>query len=178
MRLFVAVVPPAAALAPAAAAVHRLRAAEPGLGWIPAERWHLTLVFLGEVAERSLPELTDRLARVAHRHPPVEVTVGGAGRFGRGVLWVGARGRLAPLAAGAARAAARTGIEVEDRAYRPHLTVARVRRHRPADLRPLVTALRELPATTFRADRLDLIRSHLGPAPRYERLVGWPLTGG
>ena len=53
VRLFAAVRPPAEALEHAAAAVDRVRAAEPGPRWVPSERWHLTLAFYGEVAERE-----------------------------------------------------------------------------------------------------------------------------
>ena len=96
MRAFVALTPPAAALAELEAAVAPLRAAHPGLRWTPAMHRHLTLAFLGEIDERVLPELTERLARAARRHGPLRLALGGGGRFGDRVLWT--RVRPAPPA--------------------------------------------------------------------------------
>lgn len=91
MRLFVAIVPPSAALAELAAAVAPLRAARPELRWTGPADWHLTLAFLGEVADRVLPDLSVRLERAARRHPVTELAVHGAGAFPRpsraSVLW-------------------------------------------------------------------------------------------
>jgi 2'-5' RNA ligase len=87
MRAFVALIPPAPALAELAEAVAPLRAAHPGLRWTPPEQWHLTLAFLGEVDEGVLPDLAERLARAARRHTPMTLAFAGGGRFGDRVLW-------------------------------------------------------------------------------------------
>jgi 2'-5' RNA ligase len=93
VRLFVAIVPPPAALAELAAAVSPLRLARPELRWNGPADWHLTLAFLGEVADRVLPDLSVRLERAARRHPVTELAVHGAGAFPRpsraSVLWAG-----------------------------------------------------------------------------------------
>jgi RNA 2',3'-cyclic 3'-phosphodiesterase len=68
---------------------------------------------------------------------------------------------------------------VEDRAFRPHLTVARART--PTDLRPLVSALQTYDGPVWRADRVSLVQSFLQQGPdrgsRYEVLAEHPLTG-
>jgi len=87
MRAFVALIPPPAAVAELHDAIAPLRAAQPDLRWTPPEQWHLTLAFLGDVDEAVLPELTERLARAARRHPPLELAFAGGGRFGDRVLW-------------------------------------------------------------------------------------------
>ena len=99
MRAFVALIPPAAVLAELAAALAPVQAAHPDLRWTPAGQWHLTLAFLGEIDgdaldEGVLPDLTARLARAARRHPPPELALSGAGRFGDRVLWTRVRGEL------------------------------------------------------------------------------------
>ncbi len=68
MRLFVAVRPPAEALAHAASAVAAVRAAHEGPRWIPAERWHLTLAFYGELPDAEVGKVVDRLDRRLPRH--------------------------------------------------------------------------------------------------------------
>ena len=178
MRLFVALVPPPEVLAHLSAAVAPVRAGHPHLRWTPPERWHLTLAFFGEVDERVVPDLGERLRRAAARHPTPSLSLAGGGRFGKQVLWVGVRGDVdvvAPLAASAAAAGRRVGARVEDRPYRPHLTLARSRA--PEDLRPLVAALAGYAGPAWTARDVELVRSRLGAAPTYETLLGAPLRG-
>ena len=180
MRAFVALIPPAAVLDELATAVAPLQA-RPDLRWTPAAQWHLTLAFLGEIDEGVLTDLETRLARAAHRHPPLELALGGAGRFGDRVLWTRVRApdRLRALAASVTAAARRVRIDVDDRPYRPHLTLARGRPG--ADLRPVVEALRGFTGTPWTADALHLVRSRLGAGPggtaAHEVVATWPLGG-
>ena len=171
LRLFVALVPPEEVLEHLDSAVAELRREQPRLRWIPPERWHLTLAFLGAVEERLLPELTGRLDRAAARRPSMGLSVQGAGRFGRQVLWAGVGGEVAllqRLAAGVAAGARRCGIPVDERPYRPHLTVARARE--PVDLHPLVDGLAPYAGPGWTARDVRLVRSPLGPVPSYSPL--------
>ncbi|WP_083418175.1 RNA 2',3'-cyclic phosphodiesterase [Pseudofrankia sp. BMG5.36] len=195
-RLFVAVTPPAEVIEALVTAVGRARPAAPALRWVDVERIHLTLAFLGTVDDVLREDLSDRLGRVARRHPPVAVQLAGAGRFGHRVLWVGVTGELAPLAAGVRRAAAKAGVAgLDDRPLRAHLTLARARDDRRSgwedgpgragsgrgtsgvDLRPVLAALGELPALAWTVDRFDLMRSVLGRHPYYTVESTWPLDG-
>lgn len=175
MRLFVAVDPPDEA-------ADSLRAALPAddrLRWSAPEHWHLTLAFLGEVAAPALPELSDRLARAAGRSAPVRLRLAGAGHFGRQVLWIGVDGdtaALARLADRCAAAARRSGIPMEERRFRPHLTVARAR-GRGADLRGAADALSAYAGPWWVAADVRLVRSHLGPPLVHETLATLALTG-
>ena len=138
MRLFVAVTPPPSAIAHLTAAVETMAgtgatpatdvAARAGPRWVRPVAWHLTLAFLGSVGENQIAELTVRLARAAARHAPFELSIAGGGRFGDRVLWAGIAGdrrALVGLAASVGAAARRTGIALDERPYRPHLTLAR-----------------------------------------------------
>lgn len=147
MRLFVAFTPPPSALAELEAAVARLRPDWPGLRWTGPDRWHVTVAFLGEVAESRLDQLTPRLARAAARHAPQQVRIGSAGAFPAAararVLWARIDGGpealcgLSALADSVSAGARRAGAPppAEGRRYRPHLTLARTRR--PEDVGPL-----------------------------------------
>ncbi|MFD5541596.1 2'-5' RNA ligase family protein, partial [Streptomyces sp. NPDC127079] len=99
MRLFAAVLPPADVVGELAGAVDRLRRM-PGvdaLRWTGRPGWHYTLAFYGEVEDGVLPDLSERLARAAHRTAPFALAVAGGGQFGHGrALWGGAAGGLAP----------------------------------------------------------------------------------
>jgi RNA 2',3'-cyclic 3'-phosphodiesterase len=185
MRLFVAIVPPPLALQELAAAVEPLRASRPELRWTTAEDWHLTLAFLGEVAEAVLPELGRRLERAAARHQAQRLAIAGGGAFpGRTrarVLWAGIQAGpgLAPLAATVAAGARRAGAPPPDegRRYRAHLTLARCRE--PASVAAETDALASLAGTPWTASEIHLIRSNLSRKPsRYEELGAWPLRPG
>ncbi len=169
--LFAALVPPPEAVAGLAEAVARLRGTTPEVGWVAPAKWHVTLCFLG----RSEPNdaLLERLARVAHRHPAPSLRVAGAGRFGDRVLFAKLTGDLRALAAGVARAAGKSGYEVQERPFRAHLTIARGRRTR-VDLRPLVNALADVEGPQWTAAELRLMR---GVQPEYETVARWPFSG-
>src|SRR5258708_35091406 len=81
MRLFVAVTPPQAALAELDAAAAALRADWPGLRWAGLDKWHVTLAFLGEVADERLADLRTRLARASGRHHALRLRIGRGGAF-------------------------------------------------------------------------------------------------
>ncbi len=170
MRLFVALAPPAAALADIEVALRPVRDQQPELRWIPSERWHLTLAFYGEVRDETVPGVQemvgDRLSRQAPSGP-IGLTFAGAGQFSRRALWVGVDGdtdRLRTLA---------RAVNTDRRPYRPHLTVARLRGGQ--DATRAVAALSSYAGPSWRGETVQLIRSFLGPAPRYETLASWPL---
>ena len=125
MRLFVAVWPDPAVLEAVAAFQ---RPDLPGGRWTTADQWHVTLRFLGEVAEADGPEVVDVLRAVAARHRPVTAVLGPVtGRFKDRILHVPVAG-LDDLAADVIAATATMGdAPPEDRAFQGHLTLARVR---------------------------------------------------
>jgi 2'-5' RNA ligase len=185
MRLFVALVPPAAVRGDLDGAVGPHRAAWPGLRWSTPRDWHVTLVFLGEVAAPVADRLAPRLERAAQRHPPLSLACTSVGAFPSPararVLWSGLDGdrrALAGLAASVATAAGPAGAPPPDagRPFRPHLTLARSRRE-PADVRDLVAALTSYQGPRWRAEQVELIESHPGGPPRYTTIGRWPLGG-
>jgi 2'-5' RNA ligase len=86
-------------------------------------------------------------------------------------------GGLRRLAASVGAAARRCGIPVEDRAYRPHLTLARARDG--ADLRAVAALLGGFTGSPWTADALHLVRSRLGAGPggtaAHDVVQAWPL---
>jgi RNA 2',3'-cyclic 3'-phosphodiesterase len=185
MRLFVAVLPPQDALAELEAAVAPLRSAWPDLRWAGQDRWHLTLAFLGEVADLRLDGLRERLARAASRHNGMRVRIGRGGAFPSPakarVLCAHIQGEqpdldaLRVLASSVAAGARRAGAPPPDegRKYRPHVTLARCRR--PADLSALTEALAGYRGSAWNASHIELIRSQTGPRPHYQTIGSWPL---
>ncbi|MEU4652552.1 RNA 2',3'-cyclic phosphodiesterase [Streptomyces sp. NPDC023723] len=186
MRLFAAVLPPEDAVRELAVEVDRLRAL-PGadrLRWTGRPGWHFALAFYGEVDDTLVPELSQRLARAAHRTPPFALALRGGGQFGHGrALWAGAAGDLPVLRLLAERAEAagrKAGVDMGGhRRYTPHLTVARSRE--PFEAGPYLAVLDDFAGRTWTVTELAVVRSNLpgsgvpGEQPRYETLVRLPL---
>ncbi|MFL6139796.1 MAG: RNA 2',3'-cyclic phosphodiesterase [Frankiaceae bacterium] len=181
MRLFVAIHPSAEAAAHLDAALEPVRADWPGLRWAPVDQWHLTLGFLGEVGERLVGPLSERLGRAAARTPALELSLTSLGAFPAArrarACWAGVAGAVGPLRELADRvgaAARRTGIEMDGKPYRPHLTLARPRRP-PQDVTALAERLSGYAGPAWTATELRLVRSHLGAQVRHETLRRWSL---
>lgn len=183
-RLFVALMPPRAALEELDAVVAPLRDEQPSLRWTRTQAWHLTLTFLGAVDEPTVNKLAVGLARVAAGQGPIRLAVAGAGRFGQQVLWAGVTGavtgddRPLRILADSVRAAARhCGVAVETRPYRGHLTLARGAAG--VDLRPLVDRFRGFTGSSWMATDLFLVESRLGAGSGrtalHEPFAHWPL---
>lgn len=179
MRAFLAVVPPPAALAPLVAAVDALRG--PGATWVPPERLHVTLAFLGEVPDAVAARVGERVGTAVRDVAPFSVAVAGGGAFPRParprVLWAGVTGdtgALAALARVTRREARAAGADVERAAFVPHVTVARVRA-RDYDGTAAVRALDGVAGEPWPVTEVVLMRSVLGPRPSYEQVVSLPL---
>lgn len=184
MRMFVALVPPPAALDHLDEFLAPRREAGPDLRWALPEQWHLTLAFLPAVADRHLDGLTERLAGAAARRTPFEVVLAGGGAFPdparAKVLFarVGTDGpELVRLATGVRAAAGKAGAGPDGGVFRPHVTLARTRRSLEA-----TRWLRVLDAYRgegWPAEEIALVASHLGEGahrrPRHEVLATLPL---
>lgn len=106
----------------------RLRAKDDGLRWSTRDQWHVTLVFLGEVADEARARLVTELGHL--RQPAVALRMSGLGVFERaGILHaeVEVTAPLLGLYEAVAAAVRRCGLAVEDRPYRAHITLARSR---------------------------------------------------
>lgn len=130
MRLFIAIEIPEDIRGAYAALLKEFRAVAPQVKWVRAENLHVTLKFLGETPPTMLEALQRLLAAV--RSPgPVRLDFRGLGFFPNEkqprVFWAGMESSafLKTLAADIDHAAHRLGFSLEDRAFTPHLTLAR-----------------------------------------------------
>jgi RNA 2',3'-cyclic 3'-phosphodiesterase len=132
MRLFVAVDTPAEVKRELVRVRDDLRRFRADVRWEPDGKLHCTLKFLGEVAERILPELGDALAAVSAVTPQMEARYAGLGCFPDirrpKIIWAGIRsGGLAALAESVDMTCAGFGIAREQRPFHPHVTLGRVK---------------------------------------------------
>ena len=116
------------------------------------------------------------VGRAARRHQVLQLTFRGAGAFGSRrharALWMGLSGDREPLrrlAWSVGAAARRSGIATEERAYRPHLTLARARV--PMDVTQAVDALASYAGPMWTATAISLVRSHLGRVAKHETIA-------
>ncbi len=126
-----------------------LTPAVPGCRWIEGEcPFHMTLAFLGDVANRDLNEVCLAIAASVEPGSRFELKVEGLGAFpnpGRPrVLWAGITADdLAPLEqlrVSVVEAATRCGYRPDDPRFHPHVTLGRLKsdRRNPCDLTSLV----------------------------------------
>ena len=114
--------------------IQRLASSLPRVRWVDPETLHLTLAFLGELDDAQLAQAIQATVETAQTAHPFIVRVGALGMFGPAhnprVIWVGLDGRLQPLLSLQAHLAerlARDGFPPDERAYAPHLTLARIK---------------------------------------------------
>jgi 2'-5' RNA ligase len=134
------------------------------------EDLHLTLVFLGEVAEPTLPHIERELSELTFASFPLRLT--SLDTFPRaGVLFAEAEPTrpLLHLQATVAAAMARCGFPPEDRPYHPHITLARF--HGSLRLNKSQQALPPSLQRNFTADTVNLYRSHSSPTGSHYEIL-------
>ena len=167
-RLFFALWPDETAAARLAAAGVEL-AARIGGKPVPAEKIHLTLAFLGEIAPDRIEAGLAAACEV--RAAPFAMRLDRLGAFrGARVAWAGTKtppAQLVELQADLAGKLAAAGFVLEERAFTPHLTLVR----KVAAALPPET----MPAVGWAARDFRLVRSEAGTG-RYTELESWPLA--
>ncbi len=167
----------------------------PDARWVRLESIHITLKFIGEQPPEIVSTLQDKLNGVSAL--PFQLTFAGVGFFptpkSPRVFWIGIQAgpELQKLAAAVDDITAQLGIPKEDRAFSPHLTLARKsgasgapRRQKNDSPNRVFHRLQEKLATmpalefgTMTAREFFLYQSQLSRSgSRYTRLHGFPLS--
>jgi 2'-5' RNA ligase len=171
---------PAAAAERATNALAALRSRHPDARWLPANKLHLTLVFLGQIDASRVKDLSASTAAVAARHQAYEVVTGdGGGRVHTergGVCWL----RLADGGRETAQLAldldATIGSHIYDPRHPPHPHLTLARGIDQATLKDVQETAHDL-TLRWTADRLVLFRSYTDPhGSIYEELHSCPLS--
>ncbi|HYA41322.1 MAG TPA: RNA 2',3'-cyclic phosphodiesterase [Syntrophobacteraceae bacterium] len=166
--------------------IRELRKSDAKVGWVRVEGIHLTLKFLGNVAPGLIEEIKPVLAGAALQTAPIHIEPAGCGAFpsmkSPRVIWVGLRGQIGPLAELARQVEAALvplGFKPEERPFRPHLTIGRVRgRQRLHALQEILLAHQDFTAEPFDAYQVVLYKSELRPdGARYTPLFEAPFSG-
>ena len=169
MRTFIAVKLPGEIRSKLAEIQDELSKSEADVKWVKPENIHLTLKFLGNVVESELEIVAQELRKTAGKCPPFRTEFAGLGAFPNlrspRVIWVGVKagaGELLVLNRKIEEALLKPGLSPEEKEYKPHLTLGRVRSGRNRDdLIKLISSLNIREAGGMRVERVYLIKSEL-----------------
>lgn len=136
MRLFVALAIPEEVRTRLEALMNGLREEWPASPqkkprWTNPENLHVTLKFIGSVPEAKLEPICEALSKV-HAYEPVHLRFRGLGFFPNEkrarVFWAGIETEpsLTDLAGAVEKSLEKLGVAAEERAFTPHLTLARL----------------------------------------------------
>ncbi len=181
MRTFVAVFPPPEVRQALFRAARDLPTIK-DFRLVGQEKIHLTLKFLGEIAEAELDLVKRALQPIRERHEPFEVSTSGFGAFPSArrasILWAGVEEgseRLRALAKEVEDLLEPAGFEPEGRPYVPHLTLGRARVRRTT---LLDSAGISPPKLRFTVSGVELVESTSGKdGVTYSVLATYPFGG-
>jgi 2'-5' RNA ligase len=175
VRLFVALEIPSAVRDRFAALIHELRALQLKSSakkprWVRPENLHVTLKFIGHIELVKLDPIRATLANV-RSEAPADLQFRGLGFFPNAkrprVLWAGTATspNLAAIAGDVDASLAELGIPAEERAFTPHLTLARCE---PSGISAALSAAVERDSARdfgeLRTNQFHLIESKLKPS--------------
>ena len=184
MRLFVAADLPREVRAGIGAIQDDLRPIPLPVRWVRPEGIHLTFKFLGEVPERRREAIEAALrAGAGGAARPFALEAAGVGTFPETgtprVLWVGVHGQIdeaAKTERAIDAAFGEIGFPPDERAFRPHLTLGRVKGPGRGDWRGFLARFAAARAGGFEVREIVLFESRLDPGgASYLPLAAFPL---
>ena len=136
---------------------------------VAADNLHITLLFMGNIAAHQ----RDGLCTTSISAPGFSLTLDKLGWWrGPRVIWLAPTtvpAEILSLVSNLAELAADRGIELDNRPYQPHMTLARNITRKPG--------LPDPAPVHWQVDRFCLVESITSQAgPRYTVLKTWPLT--
>ena len=184
MRLFIAINIPKKERDKIHRSARPLRDRDFPVRWVPSDRFHLTMKFLGEVRPESVSGIEGVLERVAGTTEMFHMDIGGFGAFPTirrpRVIWVGVEPSpaLRCLKQDLEWALSDRGFDRETRAFHPHFTLGRAKADDGAGaFRGLDVLASELTyGSEVKVRKVDLMESHRSASgPRYEVLSSFLL---
>jgi len=149
-----------------------LKSASADVRWVSSEKMHLTLKFFGNIEESRIDSIFEAIKGPVRGAKPFQISVRGTGAFpslkGPRVIWMGLvdrEGVLIPLQKEVEVSLEKVGFEREDRPFRAHLTLGRVRSNRgKEELIRKVEKYREEEIGEFQVEKIILFKSDLAPS--------------
>ena len=163
-----------------------LKASVKGIRWTRPEGIHLTLKFFGNISENDIVNISGVVEKKTKDARPVTLNVKRVGAFPNfkrpRVMWIGISGEVEQLFF--LQEEIDTGLETigfqkETRAFRPHLTLGRIKSPREVEgLAKIIEGGEGYTAGSFIAEGLTLFKSDLTPKGAiYTKLAYFPVEG-
>jgi 2'-5' RNA ligase len=185
LRCFIAVEMPGPLKTKIGELIDTLRQTGADVKWVKKENLHITLKFLGNIAESSVDDIKNSLTRKLSHYEPFCIRISGTGTFPPGrfprVIWIGMDEAeiLNHIHKNVDEGMSGFGVKPDDRLFSPHLTVGRVRSNKR--MNELLKKIDEMRSEEFGAleiSGVSLMKSELKPAgPEYERLAEIKFVG-
>jgi 2'-5' RNA ligase len=137
---------------------------------VAKDKLHITLVFLGTINEQQCQDVQQAASKI--RSQPFSLDLDKAGKWsGSKVIWLAPSTTpevLNSLVAELNKSAIKCGIQIENRSYKPHVTLAR-------KARGPVTYL-DIEPFQWKIESFSLVQSETMPeGAQYEVIQSWPL---
>jgi 2'-5' RNA ligase len=155
--------------------------------WVRPQGIHLTLKFLGNIAAEQVQAVRSAMEEAVHGSKPIEARAGGVGAFPNErrprVVWVGLEeptGALVALQKRLDAALKPLGFKPENRPFKAHLTIARIKSPgRGAEVARALADQEDVDFGKIVVDKIVLYKSTLKPTgAMYTRLEEVALEGG
>jgi len=163
--------------------IFSLKQISPKIKWIKAKNLHITLKFLGEIPEKTLIQLQNKLSTVSEVTEPFEMSVQGAGFFPNKnkprVVWLGLQNdnnnSIFKLHEWIDKKIESLGFEREKRRFSPHLTLGRIKfPDNHSELAEYINQ-NEFQSSVFKVNEVVLIKSVLRPTgAEYSQIKNYP----
>jgi 2'-5' RNA ligase len=160
----------------------KLKTVQADVKWEPQDKFHITLIFLGNVEQSKLERLSTALAKSFQQFRSFTISYESIGAFptirNPRIVWIGIQSNqtVLDLQAAAGQVCAEFGFPKEDRVFHPHITLGRVK-----ETRNVVRLTEAIKTVTFDpiemyCSEIVLMKSELHPSGSiYTILKTFPL---
>ena len=172
IRCFIAIEIPETFQTPLTSAQEELRKYISGASWVKRGNIHLTLKFLGDVVPNQISVIKNSIEQVTDTRLPFSMELGGIGAFPNlsrpRVIWAGVKtgaDQVAAIAREIDDGLSRHAFERDEKPFRPHITLARLKRR--INLDPFVDVFRQydtINGATMVVNQVQIIQSQLRPS--------------
>ncbi len=171
VRAFIACDMPESLLDKISGIQDRLKGLDADVSWTKVSGIHITLKFLGDIEEDSIDKVAAVIEGASKGQKPFEVAIKGSGAFPNlrnpRVIWLGVEDNdkgLLHIQQFLDDGLKALGFEPEEREFKPHLTLGRVKGFRGKEgLAAAVSEFKGLDLGSFIVDRVMLYKSELKP---------------
>lgn len=171
VRAFIACDIPDSLLEKISSIQDKLKGLDADVSWTKTGGIHITLKFLGDIEEDSVEKVAAIIEEASEGQRPFEVAIRSSGAFPNlknpRVIWLGIEDKekgLVQLQQPMDDGLKALGFEPEEREFKPHLTLGRVKGQKGKEaLAAAVSELKGLDLGSFEVDRVILYKSELKP---------------